>query len=81
MEAAPDEPSVRLPPDGLEWRGELEPVVELEEWMPFVEGRVPWEQAGAEVAVDEKKGKKKTLPSPSRKREGARGASSRKHGG
>lgn len=45
----PDTPFIRLPPDGLEWRGELEPVVELEEWVPFVEGEVPWEQAGAEV--------------------------------
>ena len=59
VEADPDEPFVRLPPDGLEWRGELEPVVELEEWVPFVDDEVPWEQVGAEVAeaVRESKGK------------------------
>jgi hypothetical protein len=45
----PDESFIRLPPDGLEWRGEFEPTVELEEWVPFIEGEVPWEQAGAEA--------------------------------
>ena len=45
----PDEPFVRVPPGALEWRGELEPPVGIEEWVPFVEGEAPWEQAGAEV--------------------------------
>ncbi len=49
MEDDPDEPFIRLPPGALEWRGELEPGVEIEEWVPFVEGEAPWEQAGAEV--------------------------------
>ncbi|WP_423604070.1 hypothetical protein [Sphingomonas sp. MS122] len=65
MEDDPDEPFIRLPPDALEWRGELEPGVQVEEWVPFVEGEAPWEQAGAEVmdwvAVEEKK-RKKSLP-------------------
>jgi hypothetical protein len=66
MEDDPGEPFIRLPPDGLEWRGELEPGVEVEEWVPFVAGEAPWEQAGVEVgeAADagESKRKKKTLP-------------------
>lgn len=49
LEDDPDEPFIRLPPDGLEWRGEFEPAVELEEWVPFIEDEVPWEQAGAEA--------------------------------
>lgn len=51
MEDDPDEAFVRLPPDALEWRGELEPTVEIEEWVPFVEGEAPWEQAGAEAVL------------------------------
>lgn len=52
-EEDPDSPFVRVPPGALEWRGELEPAVELEDWEPFVEGEVPWEQAGAEAAEPE----------------------------
>lgn len=50
MEDDPDEPFIRLPPGGLEWRGALEPPVEIEEWVPFVEDEVPWEQVGAQAA-------------------------------
>ncbi|WP_447726266.1 hypothetical protein [Sphingomonas koreensis] len=46
-----DEPFVRVPAGALEWRGELEPPVELEEWVPFIEDEPPWEQAGAEAAL------------------------------
>lgn len=52
-EEDPDSPFVRVPPGALEWRGELEPAVELEDWEPFIEGEVPWEQAGAEAAEPE----------------------------
>lgn len=67
----PDTPFVRVPPGSTEWRGELEPVVELQEWVPFVEGEAPWEQAGAEAAPPEpemasggkdKTGRKKACP-------------------
>lgn len=44
----PDAAFVRVPADSVEWRGEFEPTVELEEWVPFVEDEVPWEQVGAE---------------------------------
>lgn len=43
----PDEVFVALPPGAVEHRGELEPVSQLEEWVPFVEGEAPWEQIGA----------------------------------
>lgn len=49
----PDAAFVRVPSGSVEWRGELEPPVELEEWVPFVEGEVPWEQAGAEATDGE----------------------------
>jgi hypothetical protein len=49
---------VALPKGAEEFRGELEPVSELEEWVPLVEGEAAWEQIGAEqadwvAAVDE----------------------------
>jgi len=46
----PDAPFVRVPPGSVEWRGELEPTVEIEEWVPFTRDEAPWEQAGAEPA-------------------------------
>lgn len=72
MEADPDEPFVRLPPDAIEWRGELEPPVGLEEWVPFVEGEAPWEQAGAEAADSAAAGGAKTAPGKARKRQRAK---------
>jgi len=65
----PDAPFVRVPPGAIEWRGELEPAVALEEWVPFVEDELPWEQVGAEaggtraeLAVKAKPGKSKRVP-------------------
>lgn len=43
----PDAAFVRVPPGSVEWRGEFEPTVDLDEWVPFVEDEVPWEQVGA----------------------------------
>lgn len=48
-EEDPDAAFIRVPPDSIEWRGELEPTVELEEWEPFTDDEVPWEQVGAEA--------------------------------
>lgn len=45
----PDEAFTPARADGLDWRGELEPPVRLEEWTPFAPGEAPWPQAGAEL--------------------------------
>jgi hypothetical protein len=44
-----DEPFLRVGHGGAEYRGELVPAVEIEEFVPFVEGERPWTHAGAEV--------------------------------
>ena len=48
-EADPDAPFVALPPGGSEFRGALEPPVEVEEWVSFTEGEADWRLAGADV--------------------------------
>jgi hypothetical protein len=44
-----DEPFVRVHHGGPEYRGELVPPVEMEEFVPFVEDERPWTDAGADV--------------------------------
>jgi hypothetical protein len=46
IEDDPDEPFLRVPPGGLEYRGELEPAVGMEEFVPFGGDEGHWRQAG-----------------------------------
>jgi hypothetical protein len=51
IDAAADDPGESFVRTGEgEYLGELVPGVELDEFVPFVEGEVPWQLAGAEVA-------------------------------
>jgi hypothetical protein len=45
----PEEAYVRLPRNGIPWRGELLPTAEIEEYVPFGDDEAPWEMTGAEM--------------------------------
>ena len=60
----PDEPFFR---SALDYRGELVPGVELEEFTPFTEGERHWTQAGADVVDWVTAPSAEALPAPPRK--------------
>ncbi len=68
----PDEPFVRVPDGGPEYRGELVPPTALEEAVFFGGDEGSWRQAGAEMPdwVPRMMDEPEALPAPTAKREG-----------